>query len=480
MSAESPSISFFPTSKRSACDRCRKQKLRCPPRENATQSCVRCVRASLPCTTGYIKPLGRSGGDGVTTFSHGDAEPAAIFNIGMSEGPLSLMDITPLDSQSSPSTGITFESTNSWIVPDVFNDNQSLTQVWSRNPTQDMASSNFPGSYAHESLLSENVLLPDVRLSTNGNTNGTLSSGLDHLPSAPTPSKLILGEQMPHADSIIMQRQQMLIGSGENIPSRAECDIRLSQLSLDLSKQMQELVTKSQQGITAGKDNNPSETPFEVTSKGSADACTSNAFGDALRSTSEFLAILLCYDSGVFGETSSATSMSQRSGVSNDVSRSSVSFAIVLRLLSSYLRIIAIFDDLFHQLYELQCRSGATSPWLLTGLQTLPDLHLAGFPVQQGSLQTKILIQAIQHQFELTEKILGLPVELRVSDRQEVYHIGLLQNDGAKPLLQAILDGQHGGGGADVFTLDRIRAIDSLESLKENIMKVQQFLLQLI
>jgi hypothetical protein len=277
-----------------------------------------------------------------------------------------------------------------------------------------------------------------------------------------------------------MQRQQMLISSGENIQSRAECDIRLSQLSLDLSRQMQEGVTKPHQGNTAGKDSSPSETPFEVTSKGSADASASNAFGDALRSTSEFLAILLCYDSGVVGKTSSAISMSQRSGVNNDVSRSVVSFAIVLRLLSSYLRIIAIFDGLFHQLYKLQCRSGATSPWLVTGLQTLPDLRLAGFPVQQGSLQTKILIQAVQHQFELIEKILGLPVELRVSDRREVYHIGLLQNDGAKPLLQALLNGQHGGGGADMIAIDRIHAIDSLESLKENIMKVQQFLVQLI
>ena len=157
--------------------------------------------------------------------------------------------------------------------------------------------------------------------------------------------------------------------------------------------------------------------------------------------------------------------MSQRSGVNNDVSCSSVSFVCVLHLLSSYLQIVAIFDGLFHQLYELQCRSGAPSPWLVTGLQTLPDLRLAGFPVQQGSLQTKILIQAIQHQFELTEKILGLPVELRVSDRREVYRMGLLQNDGAKPLLQAILNEQYGGEGADMFALDRIRAVDSLYCL---------------
>ncbi|KAI0449057.1 hypothetical protein F5B21DRAFT_495604 [Xylaria acuta] len=39
------------SSKRHACDRCRKSKLRCPPRENASQACDRCLSLGIYCTT---------------------------------------------------------------------------------------------------------------------------------------------------------------------------------------------------------------------------------------------------------------------------------------------------------------------------------------------------------------------------------------------------------------------------------------------
>lgn len=475
MSAEGPSISFFPTSRRSACDRCRKQKLRCPPRENATQSCLRCIRASLPCVTGYIKPLGRLGGDGVATSSQNDVESAAGFNDQLAEEALSCMDMTPLDSQSSPSTATTCGSTSSWTVPGPVDDDQQLSQAWLHTSTQYKASNHLFGSGTHKSLLSDSSFSSNAQLSNIEIGSETLFNDLDGLFSTPTPSELSSGEQMSHPDSNSTQQQRVLSSSGENVLSGAECDVRLSQLSLNLSRQMQDHVTKSQQGNTAGKDNGPSENPFEVISRNSDDQSTSNSFGDVLRSTSEFLDILVCYNSGGVSAASSAVSLSHHSRVKNDVSSASVRIACVLSLLSSYLRIIAIFDGLFHQLYKLQYRSGATSSGLVAGLQTLPDLHLAGFPVQQGILQTKILIQAVQHQFELIEKILGLPVELRVSDRREVYHTGLLQSEWARTLLQAMLNGQHDGEGADMFAFDRIRVVDSLESLKENIMKLRQF-----
>ena len=477
MSSEGPSLSFFPTSRRSACDRCRKQKLRCPPRENATQSCLRCVRASLPCTTGYIKPLGRSGGDGMATSSHNDPKSAADFNDVSAEGALGCMDLTPLDSQGFPSTAATLESMSSWIVPSSMNDNLSLAQSWSQAPTQDMASNYHLESHLHESLLPDNLLTCDAGPSTTEESNGPQLNDLDRFLSAPTPSELSPGERSLHADSNTKQRQRRVASSGKDILSGAECEIRLSQLSLELSRQRQECVTNSQRGSLAGKENDSSESPFESTSKNHRDQSTSNPFGDALCSTLEFLNILLCYDSSGTSATSSAVSSSHHSRDNSDVSHSSVSFACVLSLLSSYLRIVTIFDSLFHQLYELQCRNGTTSSDLVAGLQTLPDLHLAGFPVQQGILQTKILIQATQHQFELIEKALGLPVELRVSDRPEVYHTGLLQNEWAGALLQAILSGQHGGGGAEMFAFGPVCAVDSLESLKEIIEKVRQLLL---
>ena len=467
MSAEGPPISFFPTSKRSACDRCRKQKLRCPPRDNATQSCLRCVRGSFPCTTGYTKPLGRSGGDGGAASSHNGAEPPADLIDEMAGRVLEGLDMRLLEPESSPSTAITFGSADSWTLSTPDNDDQPPGQIWSQTLTQDKDSPNFFGSYNHDSLLTNNGLSSTAPLSNIENRNNTLFDDFNRVFSAPTPSELDRGEQIPYATSITGQQNRTLSSSGENVLSGAERDVRLSQLSLDLSRQMQECETKAQHGNTASKDDAPSRNPFDTTIKSSADQSASQPYGDALRSTSEFLEILLCYDNG--NTSATAVSLTQRQSAISDVSNAPVNFTYVLNLVSCYLRIIGIFDSLLRQLHELQCRKGITPPdygVVVAGLQILPDLHLAGFPVEQGSLQTKILIQAIEHQFELIERSLGLPVELRVSDRREDYHSGLLQNEWARSLMQAILRGQRGGEEADVVIFDQIPTVDSLESLK--------------
>jgi hypothetical protein len=53
-----PQPVVFPTSKRLACERCRHQKLRCPPRDHPTEPCSRCARLGTNCITGYPRPHG--------------------------------------------------------------------------------------------------------------------------------------------------------------------------------------------------------------------------------------------------------------------------------------------------------------------------------------------------------------------------------------------------------------------------------------
>ena len=60
MSNFAPASPPFPTSKRSACNRCRSQKLRCPQREHGTDTCVRCTRVGAKCITSYPTPPGRA------------------------------------------------------------------------------------------------------------------------------------------------------------------------------------------------------------------------------------------------------------------------------------------------------------------------------------------------------------------------------------------------------------------------------------
>ena len=171
-----------------------------------------------------------------------------------------------------------------------------------------------------------------------------------------------------------------------------------------------------------GRDTGSSNKSFDDPTEVSGNQYISIPFGDALCSTSEFLAILFCYHSGETGSKPSEVLPSQRLQDTNASSCSLINFSCVSSVLSSYLRVIAIFECLMHRLYERQCANRDISPGFATGLQTLNDLHLADFPVQERNLQTKILMQAIQHQLELIEEILGLPVELRFSDRQETYH----------------------------------------------------------
>ncbi|KAI0812949.1 hypothetical protein GGR55DRAFT_589813 [Xylaria sp. FL0064] len=61
MTDSSHSPTTVSISKRTACDRCRGHKLRCPQREFTTQPCGRCTRLGVYCVTTLQCPIGRPG-----------------------------------------------------------------------------------------------------------------------------------------------------------------------------------------------------------------------------------------------------------------------------------------------------------------------------------------------------------------------------------------------------------------------------------
>ncbi|RYO90775.1 hypothetical protein DL762_002521 [Monosporascus cannonballus] len=179
-------------------------------------------------------------------------------------------------------------------------------------------------------------------------------------------------------------------------------------------------------------------TLFEpIENKWDADYVGGNAFGDALRSTSQLLVIM--QSSFLSGKETTEPAGGNGAFTTSSTTRFSslpLSPAGILNLLSSFLRLVTIFDYLLIRLLEKSHHTdgkGASSspnPYSGSSPQTLPGLHLlADFPLHQRSLQIKILIQKILHQFEIIERILGLPVQLRISDRQDDYWTGLLHSD---------------------------------------------------
>lgn len=239
---------------------------------------------------------------------------------------------------------------------------------------------------------------------------------------------------------------------------------------------MQECMKMAPDRIAIDSSGNHASNTFEATKETHNGEIGYNAFGKALHSTSDFLNILQMYHYNHTGTTFAPISSSNPPHVNRVSSGRALNYACMLHLLSSYLRIIAIFDSLLSQVHFLQSCNGQSSPRRAEGIQILPDLRLAGFHVHHGALQTKILIEAIQHQFKLIEELLGLPVELRISDRQEAYHVGLLQNNMAKSLFQVVLNRQHGNEEQELMAFDCVSAVDSMESLKQSIAKVRQSL----
>jgi hypothetical protein len=248
--------------------------------------------------------------------------------------------------------------------------------------------------------------------------------------------------------------------------SSVDSDLRLSHLSMDLCRQAQRNTVPDRQDGRTQTVAEQASTELGMEPKplsGCLDTSgQSKEFGDALCSTSEFMAIV---------QSKLDDMMLDEPTTTHETHWHLMNLSCVLNLISCYLLIVGVFEKLALRLYEQITRNDSETPSSdlsktshSTDLQAFPGLHLGSFRICQSNLQTKILIQIVEHQFEMLENSLGLPVELRVSsDRREPCKGGLLQSGLDECLLQAVIT--------------RLCPVpESLASLRENIMRVKRFL----
>jgi hypothetical protein len=242
-------------------------------------------------------------------------------------------------------------------------------------------------------------------------------------------------------------------------------DKRLSRLNLDLSKWLEGRSENS--SITDLSSNLSPESGGDSEIQGSGQF---KLLSDALSHSSEFLVIIQSYGlemrRSIDGSGSNSTSGTKipRLGI-----------IVTLNVVSVYLQLVAmdkkLFQDLSNQFFD--CAAN-----LISDLKPLTTLQLTGFSVQNGHLQTKILIHAILHQFESIERILGLPVEFRVMEKQDEYSGGLFEGRYAQYFLQAIISGDGAKTGEkryDALPLDDY-GFKALPSLREALQRVQIYL----
>ena len=435
-------FSAFPTSKRSACDRCRVQKLRCLPRDRDAESCSRCVRLSARCTTTYPRPAGRP--------------PNGSKALGPEQPSLTVFQATQNPpSSASPGMARTSQPTNTVTANDSFpsSTSEDSLDIWSFRHTGsdnfimfDSSNNEETGGLNYHDMVDPAFhalpALPDV-----GSTDSNIAAE-DPRTAAKDPVDASFEDTRRLNDGL---------AAPEHSSHVLGCDRRLFNLNLDLSKQVQRYLTVTRPHDSPMMDITSSHSPSEADS-GLEGNLRSNLLSDALSGTSEFLAIIQSYRMQRRDSSSSNDSIPS--------TRPRLGLIAFLNLLSVFLELVVIYEKLFqslsNQLFD------ASSVRFVDGLQgSLPGLQLTDFSIQQGNLQTKILIHAILHQFEMIERILGLPAEFRVTEKQDDYS-GLFEEGWARELLEVMSNGilKHAA-------VENHCGLEALSSLREMLQKVQ-------
>lgn len=265
-----------------------------------------------------------------------------------------------------------------------------------------------------------------------------------------------------HDDSMPATRlEQTTQHSNKNLqtaPSGGE--YRLVCLNLDLARQLDQckIISRAEQqgGVTHASPGSPNRTKDDQIRHPLA-----TRLRTALAATWEFVSIIQSYA----GERKRKRGDASTSG--NDIQPQSEptppqarpSIITFLNILSVYFQLMAVYDSLFCSLLT-QLADEALDEFL--GIDQLFGMIP---PIQHSDMQVKILVHAILRQFELLEKILDLPTELCVTDKEAQYKgFKLLDAGCTKALLEAV--GFNGGA-------DCQGGLEVLSSLRESLENVQ-------
>ncbi|KAI1863173.1 uncharacterized protein JN550_009699 [Neoarthrinium moseri] len=136
-------------------------------------------------------------------------------------------------------------------------------------------------------------------------------------------------------------------------------------------------------------------------------------------------------------EDSQATSLPS---VSSDICMSSAAAkpdsAARLLILMCYVHTLRLHVALFSHIHEFLLRISESEDRLI---HPLPGLYgFSNFPLQSGNLQANMIIQLVTTMFERMEALLGLPRAIRIGTRQEDCG-GLLADEGFLEIAQAII-----------------------------------------
>ncbi|KAL6248259.1 hypothetical protein RBB50_004514 [Rhinocladiella similis] len=349
--------------KRSACDRCKGQKLRCV-RVAATPSndaCARCLRAGATCVTSQARPVGRP-----RTL---ECEESSYTSSAIESQDETTVDI--------PARSLD-ASQGSCGLPDA-----NFDDTWTR--------------------FFANSEIDDQFLAGNDCVTSPIALSLSQHGALPNDGPLVNNHPFLQYDA------------------KANTTIQLSQLNESLARQISFLQSYSWNPssdlhvcvqVVNEADKNPMVQALQSAT-------------DFINTVEELISSLKLNTSTPATDSASPVDMlqpeparsfvlaAQGSTSSSSDAHYAVGTPVTLLLISSYLQIVELFSCIFN----FASQTLSSSPTITSLLQFCPDFCISGLPPMKAQVYMKIMIQMAEHYLHRIQSLLCLPEEMLLSSK---------------------------------------------------------------
>ncbi|OTB14857.1 hypothetical protein K445DRAFT_23380 [Daldinia sp. EC12] len=443
--------------RRSACDRCKSQKLRCL-KEPGEDRCYRCTRADAQCATTANVPIRsrrRIGGvinprapKRMRQDDQEQATPTANSNQQIS-APLPVF----IETSSNVQSTVTY-------APEA-------AESWGPNIYESMFGNNFDGDFASLDVATNKGYLPymdyqpEMRPFSNFPVNASPSGALS-LPG--TSQETVINTNTPASPKGSSPAQDSIVEIGRGI---SESDThRLAKINLDLAKLLGQIgrgspeinfytlltpIDKSDDfagtpvhkvlgssrefiEVICGLSDANKKTLAPISSSHGSSPRTPESRSDSSTgsSTSGYNSPHSC-DYGRTQATTQATPLfvsMPRNGPKRILDSTTL-----MHILISYTHIIQLHLIIFTHCYEALLEISKSD---VPSMCELPWIDFGSFPLQSGNLQATLFTQVIISLFEKIENLLGIPQEFQLTPHKTT-HAGLLSEPEFSAVLRAIL-----------------------------------------
>lgn len=423
--------------RRSACDRCRTQKLRCLRVDgHSTDACTRCVRSQVECITSSSKRPGRPTRHS-TEASRQNIDPAPT-TCNDAHQPIHAFEIPQ-------------ENVEDWFSLGSLDANFEMASAcWTSGETGD--------SYTHDFSMGigDNAFtLPSLSTTANGTSNPTPINELTE----PT-----LSEHSPTVQSEQGNNGMLQLFTHQLSAPNGDHGLRLSVLYCDLSKQLCTIrsmpwdMTEVMQLTCIHSTGIDPANVFQTN-------IASNPLASVARRSAEFAELLWSFQNPMASDGNNATAASGPLSSAHP----HLSMADLLTTLSCHILIISIYESIFcHFVDQSLHNPGAVN----VVMQAAPKLFLGGIAVPPWpNMLGHLLFCLTESQLRPIELLLGLPDEFCVSLKRNSVskdrHHGLFSGQSGQSLFTALMQVE-----IERSTEER-GGLGVIESLKEKTRRVQ-------